>query len=173
MAEKGRELLRTRNVTILKGLKPLPRPMLHSGDLDFSFSGIKTAVKYLARDLGDITEDQKKCIAADFEDAVIEVMLGKTKQALELHPTHSFMLGGGVSANTRLRNKLTVFFKDRPDTTLFVPAEGLSTDNAVMIGMAGYLCHLRNAPTLTAQDTLDANGTLPLPHSDTQDTATE
>ena len=161
LAEKGRPLLQSRNVAVLQSIKQLPRPMRNSGDLDFSFSGIKTAVKYLVRDLGDLTDDVKTYIAADFENAVTEVVLIKTKQALAANDAHTFVLGGGVSANTYLRTRLTNLFKTE-ETPFYVPAAGLSTDNAVMIGMAGYLTHLRGAPSLTAADALVAHGTMPL-----------
>jgi len=162
LATKGRPLLVRNNVVALQGLKKLPRPMLHSNDLDFSFSGIKTAAKYLIRDLGELSEQMKQVIAADFENAVTEVVLAKVTQALAIHPAHTFVLGGGVSANTFLRTQLAHLFENNTDVTLRLPADGLSTDNAVMIGMAGYLCSLRNEQTKKAEDPLLANGTLPL-----------
>lgn len=163
LAEKGRPALLRREIPVTKGLRTLPRPMLHSDDLDFSFSGLKTAVKYQIRDLGELNDESRMRIAAEFEQAVTEVILTKTTRALEQYPAHAFMLGGGVSANTYLRTRLAHLFAHRGDgIPLRLPAEGLSTDNAVMIGMAGYLAHLRNAPTRHASEELCADGNLAL-----------
>ncbi len=142
---------------------PFPRPMEHSGDLDFSFSGLKTAVLYRVRALGDLTDDAKAAIAAAFEDAAVDVLLAKTLQALDRYPVPTLLLGGGVSANTYLRERLSARVRDvRPDLTLRLPAPGLSTDNAIMIGMAAYLGHCTGAPTHAATDPLRADGNLPL-----------
>jgi len=162
LAEKGRALLLQHSITTLTGLRPLPRPMLQSGDSDFSFSGLKTAVKYLVRDLGEPTDEQRACIAAEFENAVTEVVLAKVAFTLSNHPSTTFILGGGVSANVYLRTRLEALFSQESKTTLRLPAPGLSTDNAIMIGMAAYLQHLRNEPPQHATVDLYAHGTLPL-----------
>jgi N6-L-threonylcarbamoyladenine synthase len=164
LAEKGRPALHKRTVPAMKGMRALPRPMLHSGDLDFSFSGIKTAALYQVRDLGELTNEARQWLAADFEESVTEVILAKTTDALTRYPGHTFLLGGGVSANTYMRSRLADLFAKRfPDVTLRLPAAELSTDNAVMIGMTGYLCHLRNEPTRAAgDDSFRARGDLPL-----------
>lgn len=161
LAKQGRQTLSTRPVHLMKDIKKLPRPMLQSGDLDFSFSGLKTAVLYLVQELGALTDIQRTLLAAEFEDAVTDVILKKTSQALSEHKATTFILGGGVSANTNIRNHLEKMFKtDEFGCTLRLPAEGLSTDNAVMIGMAGYFMHIRNASTLKASDKLTASGNL-------------
>jgi len=163
LAATGRRALETHMVPAGGTMRPLPRPMIHSGDLDFSFSGLKTAVLYQVRALEKLTDEQRAYIAADFENAVTEVVLKKTARALAQHPASTFVLGGGVSANTRLRSQLTRLFKESfPTVTLRMPSPDLSTDNAVMIGMAGYLMHLRNAPTCMGTDELRADGTLSL-----------
>jgi len=144
-------------------LSPLPRPMLHSGDLDFSFSGLKTAVKYQVRDLGEFPEAVRDRIAAEFEHAVTDVVVAKTVHALEEHPVHAFVLGGGVSANRHIRTALENLFSTLADApTLLLPAPGLSTDNAVMIGMAGFVAHLRGVEPLAATDEIQAAGDLAL-----------
>ncbi len=144
-------------------LSPLPRPMIHSGDLDFSFSGLKTAVKYQVRDLGDISDLVRDRIAAEFEHAVTDVVVAKTRQALEEHPVRAFVLGGGVSANRHIRDSLETLFSTMDDApTLLLPAPGLSTDNAVMIGMAGYVAHCRGVAPCTATDELRASGDMAL-----------
>ncbi len=145
-----------------KETKPFPRPMLTSPDLDFSFSGIKTAVLYRVKERGELTEEDRIKIATEFEDAVTEVVLKKTVRALAEYPAHTFILGGGVSANTHLRTSLSALCTHYADTAFCLPASGLSTDNAIMIALAGYLAHLRGEKTLSAQDDLRANGSLRL-----------
>jgi N6-L-threonylcarbamoyladenine synthase len=134
--------------------------MMQSGDLDFSFSGLKTAALYHVRDKGELTEHDQHILAAAFEEAVKDVLIAKTKLALTLYPSKTFLIGGGVSANTYIRTHMQQLFEKEAGVQLRLPALGLSTDNAVMIGMAGYLMHLRNAPTLAGTDMLTADGTL-------------
>lgn len=114
----------------------LPRPMLHSQDLDFSFSGIKTAVLYMIQKIPELTPEIKIMIAKEFEDAVVEVLVSKTKKALEQNNAHTLIVGGGVIANKKLRNTLT---QALPDIRVYIPDMKLTTDNATMIGVAGYL----------------------------------
>ncbi len=114
----------------------LPRPMLHSQDLDFSFSGIKTAVLYMIQKIPTMTDEIKMQIAKEFEDAVIEVLVSKTKKALEQNDAQTLIVGGGVIANKKLRNALK---QALPDVKVFIPNMKLTTDNATMIGIAGYL----------------------------------
>jgi len=161
LANKGRQALATRPAHLMSVIKKMPRPMLQSGDLDFSFSGLKTAVLYQVQELGELSDIQRHLLCAEFEDAVRDVVITKTAQALEQYPARTFVLGGGVSANTHIRKGLEkMFASNELGCTLRLPAEGLSTDNAVMIGMAGYFMHLRNAPTLDAKDDLSATGNL-------------
>jgi len=122
----------------LPPFKELPRPMIHSGDLNFSFSGLKTAVLY-AIDKKELTEPEKQALSRDFEDATLEVLLKKTSAALEEHGAKTLIVGGGVSASQYFRQEfnrhcLTAF----PDVTVYFPNPGLSTDNAVMIALAGH-----------------------------------
>jgi N6-L-threonylcarbamoyladenine synthase len=118
--------------------------MLHSPDFDFSFAGLKTAVLYLARDLGTLTEVQKADLALAFEEAAVEVLVAKTLRAVEEYQAHSVIVGGGVSANTRLRETLKQSLKERfPNIELAIPERTLSTDNALMIAIAAYF----TAPT--------------------------
>ena len=114
----------------------LPRPMLNSGDLDFSFSGIKTAVRYMIEKIPNMTAEIKMQIAKEFEDAVIEVLVSKTKTAIKNNNVQTLIVGGGVIANKKLRNALT---QALPDTKVLIPDMKLTTDNATMIGIAGYL----------------------------------
>lgn len=138
---------------------PLPRPMLHTKDFDFSFSGLKTAVLYLTQELKTLTEKDKEAIAREFEDAVTEVLITKTKKALEKYGAQTLIVGGGVIANTYIRKSFENLVTEYPDTKLFFPTLALSTDNAVMIACAGYMQHLTKAPN-TAPAPLVAKGNL-------------
>jgi len=116
----------------------LPRPMLHSGDLNFSFSGLKTAVLY-AIDNETLTDTDKQALARDFEDAVIEVLLKKTSKAFEEHGAQTLIIGGGVSASQFIRQSFNKHFLVQfPDVEVYFPNPGLSTDNSVMIALSGH-----------------------------------
>lgn len=131
-----------------------PRPMLDQDNFDFSFSGLKTEMrKYTGSEL---SETQKEDIARGFEDAVVEVLLKKTLRALDETGARSLAIGGGVSANAHLRNSFTEALTERADAELHIPSAQLSTDNAVMIGLAGYFRALRG--DFTDTNTLRANG---------------
>lgn len=120
----------------------LPRPMLHSPDYDFSYSGIKTAALYMIRDLTDghtreITVNEKMAIACAFEDAAIEVLVKKTNKAIEEFHAKTVIVGGGVAGNTYLKDQLTRTVLVRfPSVEVLFPAPWLATDNAVMIALA-------------------------------------
>lgn len=109
--------------------------MLKSDDFNFSFSGLKTAVLYLVRDLGKITDEEKKDLAKEFETAVGDVFIYKLKKAIEKYNIKNLLIGGGVAANTYLRER---FQKELP-VEILLPEKDLATDNSVMIAMAGYL----------------------------------
>ena len=128
----------------------LPLPMLHSGDLDFSFSGLKTAVRYAIADQV-LTTTQKQALARDFEDAVVGVLTAKIKTAIETYGAASVILGGGVSANTQLRTAMTSLASPLlfPDLKVYLPDIKLSTDNSIMIALAGH-AHLASAETAEA-----------------------
>lgn len=114
----------------------LPRPMIHSKDLKFSFSGLKTAVLYALREIGIPTPEQIMDIAREFEDAVTEVLISKTEQALEDHEAHTLIIGGGVIANTHIREAFEKL-ASKYGILLYLPASGLSGDNALMIALCG------------------------------------
>ncbi len=122
----------------------LPRPMLHSHNLNFSFSGLKTAVLYYIKDNfnGDsttMTEDEKMDLAREFEDSVIEVLMEKTKEALEEHEAKTLIVAGGVIANKKLREYFTDFEKKYTNLVVKVPERELATDNSLMIASAAYI----------------------------------
>ena len=128
----------------------LPRPMLHSKDYFFSFAGLKTAVLYLVKKIGVLTEKQKADIAREFEEACVEVLVSKTLQAVKEFGAQSVILGGGVSANKRLRANLRKEIGALGGVSLYLPDHNdheLSTDNALMIAIAGYFGHASEKPS--------------------------
>ncbi len=112
-----------------------PRPMHASGDFDFSFSGLKTAVRvYKDQHPEALVAD----IAASFQQAVVDSLVDKTMSAIEKFQPRSVILSGGVSANQSLRTTLSESIASRfPDITFHAPDLALTGDNAVMIGIAG------------------------------------
>jgi N6-L-threonylcarbamoyladenine synthase len=115
----------------------LPRPMLNSGDLDFSFSGLKTAVLTAVRDHAP-DEAQRADLAAEFQEAVVDVLVGKALAALKRCDLTSLVVAGGVGANRRLRERLDHAAQDR-GCRVFYPEFELCTDNGAMIALAGAL----------------------------------
>jgi N6-L-threonylcarbamoyladenine synthase len=127
----------------------LPRPMITKRDCDFSFSGLKTSVLYAVRDntinpktglSEELTETDKASLCAEFEQAVTDVLISKTKRALEESDAKTLIIGGGVSANTYIKESFAKMIDDEfSHITLLVPQKNLSTDNSLMIGIAGFL----------------------------------
>ncbi len=142
----------------------LPRPMLHSGDFDFSFSGIKTAVLYSARDLGrEMTDEEKRALAGEFENAAIEVLIKKTLDAVSEYNAQTIIVGGGVAGNTYLRSELIEkVAATYPDVRVLFPEQWLATDNAIMIGMAAMLQIFSKTPQTIVPEDLKADGNLSL-----------
>lgn len=130
----------------------LPRPMLHSDDFNFSYSGLKTAVLYLVKKIEEkagskkgLDEMTKQIIAREFEDAAIGVIVAKTIRAAKAKRARSIIVGGGVAANSYLRKLLMIeTAKHLPKTAVTFPERELSTDNSLMIAIAGYFSYLRN-----------------------------
>ena len=119
------------------GRVTLPRPMLHSGDLDFSFSGLKTAVlNAVQRGLPD--EAARANLAAETEAAIVDVLVAKALAALERSGETRLVVAGGVSANRRLRERLARAQRER-GLQIHLPPPALCTDNGAMIAFAGAL----------------------------------
>lgn len=119
----------------------LPRPMLNSKDYNFSFSGLKTAVFYLVRDLTKnySMEKIRPVVAKEFQKAVIDVLVTKTIRAAIKYKINTVLLGGGVAANKLLRKTLAEKIKKNlPLTTCRLPLTSITGDNALMIGLAAY-----------------------------------
>lgn len=124
-------------------LPALPRPMLGDSTCDFSFSGLKTAVLYLIKGR-DLTDTEKEEVAHAFEEAVGDVLFGKASRALLETGAKTIVLGGGVSANTHVRRTFTErIAKEHPEVSLRIPEPRFTTDNAIMIGIAGFYRALR------------------------------
>src|ERR1022692_1573903 len=119
------------------GAVRLPRPMKDSGDLNMSFSGLKTAVLTLVR-RQDGPELHKPDIARGFEDAVVDVLVAKTLAALEQTGFSQVVVGGGVGANRALRERLTAAARGR-GAEVFYPDPQFCTDNGAMIALVGAL----------------------------------
>jgi len=123
-----------------KGLKhfKLPRPLLHSNGLDFSFSGLKTAVLYLVRKQKKLTKEIKADIAYAFEDSITDVLVKKTIQALKQEGLKRVIISGGVGANKTLREKI-IAECNQNEFECFFPDLTFCTDNGAMIALAGSL----------------------------------
>lgn len=139
------------------GDKALPRPMIHSDDFDFSYAGLKTAVRNLVGERS-LIEDEKNALARDFEDAAIESLYLKTLKAIEHFNINTLIIGGGVSANTFLRQTFTEkLLATHPHIEVYLPHRHLSTDNSVMIALAGH-AHVATARTAGAISMIRADG---------------
>lgn len=133
--------------------------MIDSGDYDFSFSGLKTAILYLTQDIGSrhpedersedegsrekptgsfaplrFAQDDIRHLCASFQQAVIDVLITKTQKAIKQFNPKTVLCGGGVMANKKLRKTI----KDSLNSKSYIPNSKYCTDNAAMIAMAGY-----------------------------------
>lgn len=150
-----------------------PRPMLNSDDFNFSFSGLKTSVLYfLKKHEGDMKDERFiDMVCHEFQEAVVDVLVGKTKKALELYAPETFVIAGGVSANVRLRERLQSLLEtDFPNTEFLTPEFTYSLDNAAMIGIAAalryeHLDEKNKAALMQSFSTLEPNANLPLHNS--------
>ena len=117
----------------------LPRPKLHSPDLDFSFAGLKTAVLTRVRALGTNLCDQSRAdLAAAAQDAITDVLVHKTRRAQQATGRRRVVVAGGVGANRELRDKLAAVF-DPPGVRQYFPELEWCTDNGAMIALAGAM----------------------------------
>lgn len=159
-ARKTVELKISRNQQLETRNYTLPRPMIHSKDLDFSFSGLKTAVLYMVQKIPLMTEEIKKSIAKEFEESITEVLVLKTRKALEVTKAKTLIIAGGVSANKYLRKEI-VKLKLEKNINILFPAPTLTSDNAIMIGMAGYM-KIKSQKAKTKVKDIKAKGNLSL-----------
>lgn len=120
----------------------LPRPMLHSKDLDFSFSGLKTAVltrlRALEQQYGQVPPEQRANLAAGTEAAIVDVLVAKVIKALKQTGLKRLVVAGGVGANQPLRQKLLAQ-AEKIQAEVFFPPVALCTDNGAMIAFAAAM----------------------------------
>jgi N6-L-threonylcarbamoyladenine synthase len=129
----------------------LPRPLLHSGDLDFSFSGLKTAVMTAMTKCGPApTGQQRADLAASTQAAIVEVLVKKSLRALQETRLSRLVVAGGVGANTRLREQLDAAAARR-GLRVHYPELALCTDNGAMIALAAAM-RLQRDPTQARMD---------------------
>lgn len=135
-----------------------PRPMIHSNDLNFSFSGLKTAVLYTIQKLQNLTEEMKKEISLEFENAVTDVLISKTKKALIESSAKTLIIGGGVISNNFIRKSFeNMIGTEFQEVSLKIADKKLATDNAVMIAMAGYIEYLTDENNTEKEIRADGN----------------
>ena len=115
----------------------LPRPMIYTKDLDFSFSGLKTAVLYKIKKLDKLDDEIKRKIALDFENSVTEILIRKIEKTREKYQIKSLIVGGGVSASRYIRKELHRNFDGL--LNIYLPEKDLSTDNSLMIALTCML----------------------------------
>lgn len=160
-----------------KNAIPFPRPMIDSGDYDFSFAGLKTAALYWLRNnrhseaqsaeesrmhegraTGSDHDDWRRHFCASFEQAIVEVLVTKTIRAAKEFRPASVILGGGVAANKHLRATLAALVStDYPEGALTLPPLFATVDNAPMIAVAGYFHARRKNFTPWNKITADPN----------------
>jgi len=136
-----------------------PRPMIDSKDFDFSFSGIKTSVKYFLKEListGSLSSHLTKDICASFQQAVIDVLVEKTVRAAKEFKVKSIILGGGVSANEELIKELGTRCKEQ-GLNFYYPYLEHTGDNAAMIALTGYFNIKKSSKKCWQKLTADAN----------------
>jgi N6-L-threonylcarbamoyladenine synthase len=144
------------------GAHRFPRPLLEPGSLDFSFSGLKTAVRQKIESNDGSLSDAD--IAACFQDAVIDVLVRKMFAACEREGIRHAVLTGGVAANGALRRQMEAE-GTRRGVQVFSPKPVFCTDNAAMIACAGYHRYMRESRLGADPLSLDASATLPIPAS--------
>ena len=139
----------------------LPRPLLHSGDLDFSFAGLKTAVLTQAKKLGDALESRKADLAASTQAAIVEVLVKKSMSAMTQTGLKRLVVAGGVGANAALRSQLNAVCKQR-GIRVHYPELHLCTDNGAMIALAAGMRLQAGLQDLQTAYTFDVKPRWPL-----------
>ena len=139
----------------------LPRPLLHSGDLDFSFAGLKTAVLTQAKKLGDELQARKADLAASTQAAIVEVLVKKSLAALDRSGLRRIVVAGGVGANSLLRAELNAACAAR-GVRVHYPELEFCTDNGAMIAMAAAMRLQSNVQAATGVYAFDVKPRWPL-----------
>jgi N6-L-threonylcarbamoyladenine synthase len=133
----------------------LPRPMINSGNFEFSFSGLKTAVLYETMKHKSWTKKQKSNLSASVQQAIVDVLIAKTEKAIQRYKPKTIILGGGVAANKLLRQQFQIL-ASRFQIPAIIPEFQYCTDNAAMIGLAAYY-KIRNKKINTKNFSVDPN----------------
>jgi N6-L-threonylcarbamoyladenine synthase len=141
----------------------LPRPLLHSGDLDFSFAGLKTAVLTQVHKLGDQLAARRADLAASTEAAIVEVLVRKSLMALDRSALQRIVVAGGVGANLRLRSQLDLACARR-GVRVHYPELSLCTDNGAMIALAAAMRLQSGVQQATPSYAFDVKPRWPLEH---------
>jgi N6-L-threonylcarbamoyladenine synthase len=115
-----------------------PRPLLDRPGLDFSFSGLKTAVVVALRNHGELSPQDRADAARGFEEAVVDTLVAKCQRALDATGSKTLVVAGGVGANRRLRARMLAMGERRGARVVYPRAE-FCTDNAAMISLLGHL----------------------------------
>ncbi len=151
--------LYTPSPTLGGGEIKFPRPMLDSPDFNFSFSGLKTAVRYFIEKNPDYNRAQ---VAYEFQNAAIDVLVSKTIRAVEHYHIKTLIVGGGVAANNLLRKQLTsAINRINPNPETRYPIPGTSADNAAMIAIAA-LVKMKYSKNETNWKKITADPNLPI-----------
>ncbi|MCX6790692.1 MAG: hypothetical protein NTV62_00665, partial [Candidatus Gribaldobacteria bacterium] len=138
----------------------LPRPMIKNPNLNFSFSGLKTAVLYHHQKQSPVIQKSatyKSAMAYEIQQAIIDVLIKKTTRAIQQYQIKTLLLGGGVTSNTELKKQFQIKAKDLKIVLLIPPPE-FCTDNAAMIAQAA--CY--NIKKVTAYQNLTVTANLNL-----------
>jgi len=122
-------------------------PRSAPGELDFSFSGLKTALLYAIRDLGDSAGDRRTDLAASYQRAIVDALVARTRAALAREGLARLAIGGGVAANSELRRAVAGL-----GAQVWIPAQELCTDNAAMIAAAARFLEPLPYPDYLALD---------------------
>jgi len=141
-----------------KAFNLLPRPMIGTKDYDFSFSGLKTAVLYADRKVKNKNQKYKQMMAAEVQQAIIDVLIKKTMKAAMDFKVKTIILGGGVAANKELRKQFSEKIKKIiPTTNLLIPEPKYCTDNGLMVAITGYFRAKQNKFTKWQDIKADSN----------------
>lgn len=138
-----------------------PKPMINSDDYDFSFSGLKTAILYAVQKKEKLGQNDKEEIALEFENTVTEVLIKKTKKALDENGVKTLIIGGGVIANKHIRKSFEKMSEEE-NVSLHIPEQKLTTDNALMIALATFVRLERGEKGVFELDSIKAQGNLKL-----------
>jgi N6-L-threonylcarbamoyladenine synthase len=138
--------------------RTLPRPMIGTKDYEFSFSGLKTAVLYADRKMKNKNKEYKKHMAAEVQQAIIDVLIKKTIKAAKDYNAKTIIIGGGVAANKELRKQLSETTKKLlTNTNLLMPEPKYCTDNGLMVAITGYFKAKKNKFTKWQDIKADSN----------------